>query len=373
MFIFVLNQKVTLKQSGMKFKFFIALIVELLMCQCSSKFIKSSDNNLIFEGRTIKRTDSVSFCYPGTSVRMSFSGSSVYAKLKTNAGFYSVSIDNMQPYKISTFTYDLHNKDSLFCLAENLSSGKHTLQLTLITEGLVYRPVFYGFGISNGKVYPAIHKKHRIEFIGNSITCGYGVEAKSKDDDFADSTENYMLSYAGIIAQRFDAEAMVVARSGIGVYRNFGDEKTGSAHPLPSFYNQTFIYDSPSWNFTEFSPEYICLCLGTNDLSQGDYDLQQFKKAYFSFVEHLHKLYPKTKIILLSSPMLHKHRLADQISVLNALHKEYQDFTYRFDFSEQDGSLGYGANWHPSAARQMRMADELSGFIESIDPLWKLE
>jgi hypothetical protein len=43
---------------------------------------------------------------------------------------------------------------------------------------------------------------------------------------------------------------------------------------------------------------------------------------------------------------------------------------YRFDFTPQTGKLGYGADWHPSAAQQLLMANELSQYIESISD-WK--
>ncbi|MDN5553540.1 hypothetical protein [Prevotella sp.] len=60
-----------------------------------------------------------------------------------------------------------------------------------------------------------------MEFIGNSITCGYGIMARSKFMNFSNSTENHYYTYAGIAARRLNAESMVVARSGIGAYRNY--------------------------------------------------------------------------------------------------------------------------------------------------------
>ncbi len=60
-----------------------------------------------------------------------------------------------------------------------------------------------------------------MEFIGNSITCGYGIEAGSKFMHFSDSNENHYYTYAGIAAHRLNAESMAVARSGIGTYRNY--------------------------------------------------------------------------------------------------------------------------------------------------------
>ena len=43
---------------------------------------------------------------------------------------------------------------------------------------------------------------------------------------------------------------------------------------------------------------------------------------------------------------------------------------YRFDFSTQTGNLGYGANYHPSKAQHVKMANELIPFIRKITG-WK--
>ena len=45
-----------------------------------------------------------------------------------------------------------------------------------------------------------------IEFIGNSLTCGYGVEGKDRSEPYKAETENCNLSYATIIARYFNAD-----------------------------------------------------------------------------------------------------------------------------------------------------------------------
>ena len=39
---------------------------------------------------------------------------------------------------------------------------------------------------------------------------------------------------------------------------------------------------------------------------------------------------------------------------------------YRFDMSPHTGSLGYGADWHPSWRQSNKMAVELTGFLRQI-------
>ncbi len=351
-------------------------MVSLSFVQCTPDrgLISPSNSNLVYEGRVVLTDESAAFCYPGTAVRMAFTGSSVSASLKPNSGYYWVEIDSLPAFKLSTFVGNKEN--NLFLLADSLGIGNHTVQLTLINEGLNDKPEFYGFALPSPNTVKAVPAKaHRIEFIGNSMTCGYGVEAPNKECGFADSTENFALAYAGIVSRRFNAAAMVVARSGIGVYRNFNDTITGSEKPMPSFYDNAFIFDSPKWDFSQFEPEIVCICLGTNDLSVGEYDLNRFQDAYLKFAQHIQDLNPKAKLILISGSMLNGQRLADQCKVLDYvafnLRSKGGNDVYRFNFTPQDGSLGYGADWHPSLKQQQRMADELTQYIESIDSNWK--
>lgn len=62
----------------------------------------------------------------------------------------------------------------------------------------------------------------RIEFISNSITCAYGNESTNPNDHFEYETENHYLGYAQQTTRNLGAVAYVVARSGIGVYREYG-------------------------------------------------------------------------------------------------------------------------------------------------------
>lgn len=358
------------------FSLFI-LMVLCMACETKSSFIAPNNPNLVYEGRVIVDDTAAQFIYPGTAVRTEFSGKSIYARLKCNAGYYNVQIDFLPPVKVSTFVSDSTLQDSLFLLADGLSEQKHSIELTLVNEGLFSMPLFKGFQLDtlNESVSAPAPKQHTIEFIGNSITCGYGVEAHSKYEHFADSTENYAWTYAYITSHRFNAEAMVVARSGIGIYRNCGDSTKGSEVTMPDFYENVFITDTAKWDFSRFTPEIVCINLGTNDFSMGKYDMDRFQKRAISFVSVVRSKYPKANIILLSSGMLSGRRHSDCVKALNyvALHfHSMGDMNIRrFDFSMQTPELGYGADWHPSRKHQLKMANELTNYIESVSD-WKI-
>ena len=65
------------------------------------------------------------------------------------------------------------------------------------------------------------------------------------------------------------AVASIIARSGIGAYRNYGEAKTGSpGYNMPAQYDYTLYNDkSEHWDFSRWQPDIVCINLGTNDLS----------------------------------------------------------------------------------------------------------
>lgn len=360
--------------------FFFAVFMLLDSCSVphKSNIVAPDCDSIVYEGRVVVSPDSAVYQYPGTTIRLCFSGSSISALLKPNAGYYNVSVDSLPAFKLSTYCDACSADDvSTFVLADSLTPGFHNVELTLVNEGLFCHPAFFGFVLSSADcvVKKPVARRHTIEFIGNSVTCAYGVEAQSQNDHFADSTENFMFSYANLTAKAFDASAMVVARSGIGIYRNYNDTVTGSEHPMPSFYENIFIDSRDYWNFTSFSPEIVCINLGTNDFSAGEYDVNKFCEADIDFVGTVRKHYPKAKIILLSGGMLVGKRYEDCNNAINHVayvHRSSGDTNiYRFQFSRHKPEFGYGADWHPSLRYQEQMSRELINFIESISD-WKV-
>lgn len=350
----------------------ILTIIFALMVQCvwAQTVVAPNNPNILVEGRTINKDNVLHFCYPGTAFTIKFDGSgTLTAKLKANAGYYAVSVDGGGFKKFSTHGYDDGIRE--FELA-NTAAGTHTVKLMLVTEAYNVRPEFHGFVLPSGaKVLKVDTKKRpKIEFIGNSITCGYGNEAQSEHDSFADSTSNFAKSFAGITIKNLDAISMVVARSGIGIYKNYGDTIIGSRWPMPRVYENALINDTTTkWDFSSYKPDVVVVGLGTNDLSENNYNYEKFAVSYIAFIKQIRQHYPAAKIVLLNSPMLHYQQaqhLTDVIfNSISAMRVINDMKIYTFSFQEQDDSLGYGADWHPSAKRAAEMARYLTYFLKT--------
>lgn len=332
-------------------------------------FIPASDSCLFYMGRVSRIfPEIVRFTYPGVSVWADFEGTSLQMKVKPGSGAFMVEIDDLQPYRIQ-----VSGKDSIVSLAEGLPTGIHRVKLMYAIEGHELKPEFYGFYLDEGCRLVQIPDlpARRIEFIGDSMTCGYGVESENPKDPFTYDTENHYYTYAAETARALQAQHLVVARSGIGIYRNYNGPQEGNKDCMPAMYEQTlFMNPEETWNHSLFVPDVVCVNLGTNDVSTKGCDETRLQHAYRDFVEYLRMIYPKAKIVLLTGSMLSGKNLAIVKTALDAVVAEcclQGDMNvYRFDMSTQTGSLGYGASYHPSRKQQHKMAVELIAFLKGL-------
>lgn len=334
------------------------------------ELIKPSDPYIQYIGRVShENPDASVFNYPGVQIQATFEGSSLKMYAKPMSGYFMVTIDQAAPFKISFNS----PTDSVVTLATALKDTLHTVNIMNCIEAFHRRPEFKGFLLDKGKglVAPTALPQRKIEFIGNSITCGYGVESTDKSDPFTEETENHYYTYAAITARNLRAQHYAIARSGIGIYRNYGGPSEGSPDCMPTHYNQTLFNDTTEiWDFSQYTPDVVCINLGTNDASTPGCDPQQLYRAYADFLSTIRHNYPQAKIVLLSGCMLHGESLAMVRSALDRLaqecHRAGDHEVYRFDMTPQTGDLGYGAGWHPSMLQQQRMADELTPFLRDL-------
>ena len=332
------------------------------------EWVKPSNPLIQYIGRINNSDpDQPAFNWPGIEIRARFQGTSLRMVAQPKSGYFMCTIDNATPFKVAFNS----ERDSIVQLATALPQGEHSVRLMYTIEGLDRHAIFRGFVLDKGckLVTPAPLPKRKIEFIGNSITCGYGVEDTSGADHYLDETENHWLSYATLTSEALGAQHFSISRSGIGAYRNYGGPNAGSTDAMPQMYDLTLYHDSTQlWDFKRWTPDVVCINLGTNDFSTPGYDVHRYEQAYMALVKHVRSCYPQAYIVLLSGPMLPAETNAIVKKALDnikkALSKKGDKRICRFDFTPQDGSLGYGADYHPSKAQHQKMAAELTKFLQ---------
>lgn len=332
--------------------------------------VPATDARIQYIGRiSFKNPASPMFTFPGVQIRASFTGTSLKMLAKPMSGYFMAQIDCCKAFKVAFNS----ERDSVVSLAAALPYGTHSVHLMYVTEGYDRRAEFRGFILDKGESLveaPALPDR-RIEFIGNSITCGYGVEDLRKEDHFLDETCNHYYTYANRTAQALGAVHQVVARSGIGVYRCYDGPVTGDSINMNTEYPHTLLYDKTElWDFSRFTPHVVCINLGTNDTSTSGADPQLLRQGYCDLLSKVRTAYPKAKIVFLSGSMMNGVQLKQAQEAMNDVvaeaRKKGDKQVYRFDFTPIDGHLGYGADWHPSLERHEVMASELVPFLRKL-------
>ncbi len=217
---------------------------------------------------------------------------------------------------------------------------------------------------SPAPVVPAEKKDLKIEFIGDSITCAYGVEGKSSSDPFLTSTENFMKSYAYLTAEKLGADYSAVSYSGHGIisgYSNDGKRNTDSlVTPYYKNYGNLKDYAKP-WDFTADPNDVVVINLGTNDSSYIDKDFderkQEFVDGYAEFLETVRECNPDAYIICTLGIMgcTDEYPLIEQ-AVEIFKEKTGDEKISSYQSPVQNSADGYGSDWHPSAVTQQKNA-----------------
>lgn len=333
-------------------------------------WIKPSDKHIQYVGRiSFKNPESPAFTYPGTQIKACFEGTSLKMVAKPMSGYFMAQIDTGEPFKVS-FNAPL---DSIVTLATALPNGIHEVKLMYAIEGYQRKPEFRGFILEKGKqlVEPSALPERKIEFVGNSITCGYGIESINPNNGYQDETENHYYTYAARTARALNAQHTAIARSGIGIYRNYAGPKEGNENCMPNEYDYTQLYDhTEAWDFSRYTPDVVCINLGTNDTSTQPYDYKRLENGYRNFLKKVRNYYPKAKIVYLTGTMMSGEALEDVKKALDKVvdeaNKAGDKEVYRFDMTPQTGDLGMGADWHPSLWQQEKMAGELTAYLRSL-------
>ncbi len=353
------------------------LAVALLLLVGSStyaqkfKFIESDSHRLDYMGRVMQTDSSANFYWCGTSVQIKVKNSptvKVVLGEHVDFNYYDVLIDGKYSDKIKV----LKGKNT-YTVATNLDNNAHVIQIFKATNTDERVTDFYGFLVEeNAKILKQKHKKQlKMEFFGDSITAGHGVEVKDGDPDtyFAEFFNNYF-TYAAVTARHFNAQYYNTSKSGIGITVSW-DKAI-----MPEIYHRLNPNDSTSqWDFSKYQPDIVVVNLFQNDNSLVlKPEHEQFKKrfgntkpsedfiinAYADFIQSLRKVYPNANIICTLGNMDVVNEGSKWPSYIKAAAKGLNDNKVYVKIFTPKNTYG-----HPRIKEQQAMGDELIKFIEA--------
>lgn len=237
--------------------------------------------------------------WPGTQIRARFTGTSVSVRLDDQNGenFFNVFVDGEEADPV---VIDCEKGERDYPVVSGLEEGPHTLLIFKRTEGEEGSTVFRGLVLDRGAKLqaPPERPERRIEFIGDSITCGMANEAPLKGKDKDVSQKNNYLAYGAITARELDAEYHCIAKSGIGIMISWFD------FTMPDYFEMLDATRSSRtrWDFEKWVPQVVVINLFQNDswlvrnLNPVP-DEERRVRAYYDFLSSVRGHYPDAFIV----------------------------------------------------------------------------
>ena len=326
----------------------------LALCAQASAPIAADEPMIVYVGRFDRRDPKAPACqWSASEVRLVVEGPSLRATLEEKGkDFWEVVVDGkaVAPLAlkegVDTYTVDLG------------SNGRHEVRLVKRTEPFVGTTTIRGFETPGGKVVRASARKRHLEFVGDSITCGFGNEGANQNEPFKPSTENAFQSYASIAARAVDADVTLVAWSG---------RKMWPDNTTPEIYDRILpTQPEPAFDFRGPAPEAVVINLATNDFGRGNPEEKGWTDAYEAFVRRVWSRYPKAHVFatlggMMSDDYPQGNRALSTLRgyLARLVERMHDPRLHLLEFEQQRMEDGVGAAWHPSVKTDEKMAARL--------------
>ncbi len=230
-----------------------------------------------------------------------------------------------------------------------------------------------------GMISPLVATEKKIEFIGDSITCGYGVDGVLGEDVYQTSNEDCTKAYAYKTAELLGMDYSLVSMSGYGIVSGYtGDGVKNPGQTLPQYYKTlgncyghfagTVAPSSVAWDFSEFVPDYVVINLGTNDFSYCGADEErrrEYIEGYKEFLKVVRECNPYAKIVCVLGIMGTDLCGSMETAVAEYSAENGDNYITTMRFTEQDQALdGIAVDWHPSDKTHTKAAKKLALFLK---------
>lgn len=323
---------------------------------------KMQDNKAILIGAA----SSVSFDFKGNSCSI------LVQSIEGHQNYVSLELDGQYIGRIRIEKGEIKS----FPIVVSEKKNTHHLSIYKATEAANGGVLFAG---TTAKLIESAtpKTKNKIELIGDSITCGFGNDATTipcGTGDWYDQHNAYW-AYGPVLSRALDIDYVLSSVSGYGMYRNWNDEHIEQPI-IPDVYENLYLDKDSSKPYDfKFQPDLVSICLGTNDLSDGDgkkprlpFNEEKYVSNYIDFIKTVYKHAPNTRIVLLNSPMVSGAR---NVTLVNCLKKVIQAFENDkvhkpialFEFQSM---IPKGCGFHPDIADDKVMADQLIPFFKKL-------
>ena len=322
-------------------------------------------------------TASAQYTWPGVYFEGRFRGTSVGISLNDSTNYYDVQIDGRT---VSTLT----KPGRTTYWVRNLSNAEHRVRLAKRSESPWSVGEFGGFvaGAGGAVLSKPAARTRQIEFIGDSLTAGYGNMSTSRDcsaNGGVDRNTNADLSFGALTSRALNADYQVNAISGRGMVRNYGGGEPGTSYR--TFYDRALLnVEGDVWQRpSSWRPQLVVVGLGTNDFSTALKPGEQwptpeslvaaYKSAYHGFLDKLRTRYGAGTTIVVSVPEA-SGAFADAVRQVAQERNNRGDSRVRY-WNYADPALDrLGCDWHFSQRDHQLISARLHEYIKGLRLIW---
>lgn len=305
-------------------------------------------------GRPYKNGVALKFDHVCSGFELSFYGESLNVTLNVEGTTYArMFIDGD---KEGTFLKlkNMENKP----IVENLSRDIHTIRLlksSELTDGQFSVQNFSAEAFYNQQR----EEKLKLEFIGDSITTGYGVLGRDGEGRGPQNSDSCS-SYAFFTAQNLNADISAVALEGICVEVNMWQP----TYKMSNLYKIVSPFKNTNYTFDD-GVDIVVLNLGTNDatyMNRTDSSYaEKFSDDYTSFLRYIRSK-RKDAIIICMYGNMGKNAYVHS-GIKQAIENIGDDKIYYYSDIPVNNS---GAASHPSLKVSKQVGQELANYIQSL-------
>ena len=328
--------------------------VAVMVCEkTTEELVNTFDETQVnLYGRTYIKDDKLYLDHVCTGVGVAFKGEELSVTVDSlGSTFLCVFIDGEQDY---SSRIRLTQGLKTYKVAEGLESGFHTVRLVKSNEIDDGQIKIVGFSAS--EFYTAPEKSPLyIEFIGDSITTGYGAlgsRAMGRTVENSDGCSSFAYKTATLLG----ADYSIVAKQGICVKAHVWLD-----HSMSEIYGYVSTRTKEKYSFDK-KPDIVVLNLGTNDssfVSGITANAAEFSEDYYVFLSMLRVKYPDAYIMCLYGFMGKDDYVSEAISTAVAKMQDAR-ISDRCGYYAPNND---GANDHPTKEAQAVWATSLTRYI----------
>ncbi len=325
-------------------------------------------DNFLYHGRHILAADALLLDWSSSGFSFKFKGTGfhiIFGEHKADQPVY-IRVDIDREKKL----FGWSGETARYCVSDgkehviidDLKNEEHTVRVLRITEG---EDKLYVKGIEvYGEILPPpLESVRRIEVLGDSITCGYGVRGDQDTTVFRTCDEDSTAAWAFLVAEELGADLHCQCASGKGIVRN-------CEGALDLTFDQMFNMTSrngESWDHSKWTPQVVMINGGTND-GWGGVSAEEFEKGATALINDIRSKYTHAHIIWCYGLM------GDPYSgLLKKLFKrmgETDDKLMFVPISVANPKKDYAAAGHPGMKINEKLADTMVSKIKSLK-IWE--